>query len=82
MSADRLRQAADAVGEWAEDWPDAEGAPQDRATAALLRAVADDIADWCDRLENWPEPITLGPPTRGWDAALDLASAILGDTSD
>ena len=85
MNADRLREAANRLdSESATYWDGArqEFVPiksrQDDATAALLRAVADDIEEWRDRLEHWPEPITLGPPTRAWDAAVPLADAILG----
>ena len=58
-------------------WGECALVAEKRAVAALLRAVADDIEDWRDRLEHWPEPITLGPPTRAWDAALALADTIL-----
>lgn len=79
MAADRLDSRVFGIRRMAREvqWMPTEGCDEHETTAALLRAVADDIEDWRDRLEHWPEPITLGPPTRAWDAALALADTIL-----
>jgi len=84
-AAERLRKAAEKVlrdSTFLEesDFPELRNERRQRECVAdLLRSVAHDIEEWRDRLEHWPEPITLGPPTRAWDAAAALADAILGD---
>ena len=65
MTADRLREAADAL----DDRPPFLTVHQDRATADLLRAVDD--AD---------QHLTYGLPSCVTVPALALASTILGDT--
>lgn len=85
MTAERLRKAADRVlwdSTYLEesDFPELQNKRrQKECVADLLRAVAHDIEEWRDRLENWPETITLGPNNRAWDVAAALADAILFD---
>ena len=75
MSADRLRDAADQCDAWAADTKAANSAlltswKIDAATAALLRAVADEMDAW--------GPHEGHSITPSWTAAFALADTILG----
>ena len=77
--ADRLRAAADRLDTYADDFHSREfahRASQDRVTAALLRAVADERVCGCF---PWWTVDGVGGDTRA--AALALASIILGAES-
>ena len=75
-TADRLREAADRIDKRCDldagTFPDDTLIPQDRATAALLRTIADEYEAPDNRTAPWVMQDTIA-------AALALADAVLGE---